>query len=389
MCPTRKLYEEDSFLQQFTATVLACQPVQGGWAAVLDATAFYPEGGGQPADRGVLGGAQVLDVQEQGGVITHILSAAIQPGQPVQGQIDFARRLDLMQQHTGEHILSGTLHRLFGAENVGFHIGGDHVTMDTSVEIPPEGIAEAERQANAVIWADAPVLAQYPTPQALAGMAYRSKKAIDGPVRIVSIPGADVCACCGTHLKTAGQVGLIKVIEWQRYKGGTRLTVVCGCRALADFAQKQAELVDIRALLSAKPGRIAQAAHRLAGELEAQKQRAAALEQALFAQLAAGVQPGSSAVLYQPGLGQDSLRTLCLTLAPKAQTLCAVFSPGGQGLAYALAWPGRDVRPVCKALNEALGGRGGGKPELAMGSIAQTDFSNIQAFFAALLAHRP
>lgn len=385
MTPTRKLYQEDSFLQQFTGTVLSCRPCKGGFAAVLDATAFYPEGGGQPSDRGTLGGASVLDVQEgPGGVIVHTLSAPVEEGCTAEGVIDFERRLDLMQQHTGEHILSGTLHRLFGAENVGFHIGSDVVTMDTSVEIPPEGIALAEQQANAVIWQDVPVQCWYPDPEELAQITYRSKKAIDGAVRICRIPGGDCCACCGTHLRTSGQVGLIKVIEHQRYKGGTRLTVVCGGRALKDFAQKQAELADIRALLSAKPGCIAEAAHRLADELEAQKQRSAALEKQLFSQMARQAVPGQRTVLYQEGLSNDSLRTLCLTLAEKTSTLTAAFGPGGQGLSYSMAWPGQDVRPVCKALNEALNGRGGGKPELAMGSIAQTDFSSVQAFFDAL-----
>ena len=383
MDPTRKLYEEDSFLQQFTAVVLSCEAAKQGFLVVLDATAFYPEGGGQPADRGVLGGVDVLDVHERGGVILHTVSGPLEPGAQVEGRIDFARRLDLMQQHTGEHILSGTLHRLFGAENVGFHIGTEFVTMDTSVEISPEGIVQAEQEANAVIWADAPVHAWYPAPEELAAIPYRSKKPIDGAVRIVEIPGGDVCACCGTHLKTAGQVGLIKVIESQRYKGGTRLTVVCGGRALRDFAAKQAELADIRALLSAKPGRIAQAAHRLAEELEAQKQRAAALEQALFARIADAHPAGTPALLYQPGLSNDSLRTLCLTLAPKAQTLCAAFGPGGQGLAYAITWPGQDVRPLCKELNAQFGGRGGGKPELAMGSLSETDFDKVREFLSS------
>ena len=384
MDPTRKLYEEDSFLQHCTATVLDCQPAKKNWAVVLDATVFYPEGGGQPADHGVLGGVNVLDVHEKDGVITHTTDAPLTVGQTVEGTIDWARRLDLMQQHTGEHILSGTMHRMFGAENVGFHIGTEFVTMDTSVEIPPEGILEAERQANAIIWQDVPVEAWYPDPEELAALTYRSKKAIDGAVRIVRIAGADTCACCGTHVKSAGQVGAIKVIESQRYKGGSRLTVVCGSRALADFNAKQAELADIRALLSAKPGRIAEAAHRLAGELEAQKQRAAALEQQLFARMAEEAVPGQRTIVYQPGLGNDSLRTLCLALAEKTGTLTAAFGPGGQGLSYSLAWPGEDVRPVCKALNEAMNGRGGGKPELAMGSIAQTDFATVQAFFDAL-----
>lgn len=385
MTPTRKLYQEDSFLQQFTGTVLHCQPCNGGFAVVLDATAFYPEGGGQPCDRGTLGGASVLDVQENpDGVILHTLSAPLEQGSRVLGVIDFVRRLDLMQQHTGEHILSGTLHRLYGAENVGFHIGSDVVTMDTSIEISPADIIRAEQQANSIIWQNVPVECWYPQPEELEQLVYRSKKAIDGPVRICRIPGGDCCACCGTHLRSSGQVGMIKVIEHQRYKGGTRLTVVCGGRALADFAQKQTELASIRALLSAKPGRIADAAHHLADELEAQKQRCAALEKQLFACMAQQAVPGKRIVLYQEGLSNDSLRTLCLALSKKTGTLTAVFGPGGQGLSYALTWPCQDVRPVCNALNKAFCGRGGGKPELVMGSIVQTDFTNVQAFFDSL-----
>lgn len=385
MQATRKLYEEDPFLQTFTATVQSVQPLKKGAVVVLDATAFYPEGGGQPSDWGTLGGVAVLDVQDgPEGTILHTLEAPLEPGTQVEGRIDFARRLDLMQQHTGEHILSGTLHQMFGAENVGFHIGADTVTMDTSIEIPAQGILEAERRANQVIWQDVPIECWYPAPKELEQIVYRSKKAIDGPVRICRIPGADTCACCGTHLHTSGQVGQIKVIEAQRYKGGTRLTVVCGQRAWKDHCDKQAELADIRALLSAKPGCIAPAAHRMAQELEAQKQRAAALEQQLFALLAEHCPVGQRAMVYQPGLSNDSLRTLCLALAEKTGTLCGAFGPGGQGLAYSIAWPGQDVRPVCKALNEALGGRGGGKPELAMGSLTETDFSKVQAFFDAL-----
>lgn len=236
MPATAKLYETDPYVQTFTATVLVCTPAGEQFAVQLDRTAFYPEGGGQPCDTGALGTALVTDVQEHGGVITHTVSAALPVGQTVEGRIDWARRRDHMEQHTGEHILSGTLHRLFGAENVGFHIGSPAVRMDMSVPLTAGQLAEAEAQANAVIRADAPVRCWYPAPEDLAKLTYRSKKEIDGAVRLVDAGGADLCACCGTHVSTTGQVGAIKILSAQSYKGGTRLAVVCGERAHQSIA---------------------------------------------------------------------------------------------------------------------------------------------------------
>lgn len=236
MPATAKLYETDPYVQTFTATVLVCTPAGEQFAVQLDRTAFYPEGGGQPCDTGALGTALVTDVQEHGGVITHTVSAALPVGQTVEGRIDWARRRDHMEQHTGEHILSGTLHRLFGAENVGFHIGSPAVRMDMSVPLTVGQLAEAEAQANAVIRADAPVRCWYPAPEDLAKLTYRSKKEIDGAVRLVDAGGADLCACCGTHVSTTGQVGAIKILSAQSYKGGTRLAVVCGERAHQSIA---------------------------------------------------------------------------------------------------------------------------------------------------------
>ena len=195
MQPTEKLYEADAFTRRFTAAVLACEPVPGGWRAALDSTAFYPEGGGQPCDTGTLGGAAVTGVHAGGGVIWHTLDAPLPVGGRVEGELDWARRRDHMEQHTGEHILSGTLHRLFGAENVGFHIGQPAVRMDMDRPLTPAQLAEAETAANAAVRADAPVRAWYPEPGELAGLAYRSKKELDGPVRLVDAGGADLCAC--------------------------------------------------------------------------------------------------------------------------------------------------------------------------------------------------
>ena len=183
---TQKLYETDSYVQTFAAQVLACTPVRGGFAVVLDRTAFFPEGGGQPCDLGTLGGANVLDVRTDGETVTHLTDAPLPVGQTVTGCLNWARRLDAMQQHTGEHILSGALHRLFGAENVGFHIGTPYVRMDTSIPLTAAQLAEAEAEANAAVRADTPVRCWVPDPEALARTDYRSKKALEGPVRLAA-----------------------------------------------------------------------------------------------------------------------------------------------------------------------------------------------------------
>ena len=380
---TRRLYDDDAYLNRFTARVLACTPAkkQGQFEVVLDQTAFFPEGGGQPADRGTLDGANVLDVQTKQGVITHLTDAPLEVGSAVEGVLDMDHRLDSMQQHSGEHILSGILHRMFGCENVGFHIGQEETTLDTSLPIPTEGLAAAEAEANRIVWADLPVQAEYPAPEVLATLTYRSKKAIEGAVRIVTIPGADCCACCGTHVERTGQIGQIKVMGAMNYKGGTRITLACGGRALTAFSQMLEEQAKLRAQFSAKNGQLAAAAQRQADELAAQKARAAQLEQQVFAYTAAQVQEGDQPVLFVRDLSGDSLRRLCLALSEHTHRPCAVFTQGGQGYAYCLAWNGGDARVLAKAMNAALNGRGGGKPELCSGSVAETDLDKVTAFF--------
>ncbi len=380
-CETRRLYYEDVEMIHFTARVLSCEQAKQGWLVALSATAFYPEGGGQPADQGVLGGVRVLDVHEKDGRILHLTDGPLAPGEEVSGEVDPVRRVDTMQQHTGEHILSGILHRLFGAENVGFHIGEEAVTIDTSIPITAEQLAEAEYQANVIIWADMPVRVSWPKPQALAAMEYRSKKELEGPVRIVEIEGADRCACCGIHMERAGQVGVIKVLSLQNYKRGSRITIACGRRAFADYRTKCAEHNEISVLLSAKANQIAPAVHRLAEENEGLKARLAAAENKLFARLAAEIRPGAAPLLVCEGLAPDGVRRLCCALCEKTDAPCAALSPSaGGGYLYALgqAGDGADVRPLGRALNEAFGG---GKPGLVQGSIAAAGIGAVEAFW--------
>ena len=296
----------------------------------------------------------------------------VQPGTAVSGCIDWEWRFDKMQQHTGEHILSGILHQMFGAENVGFHIGSDAVRMDTSVPISAEGLREAELAANRIIWENVPVLITYPTPEELAALTYRSKKEIAGQVRIVTIPGADVCACCGTHTAATGQVGQIKILTSENYKGGVRLSVVCGGRALREAQAMRSRQADIGALLSAKTDQTAVAVHRVYDEYTALKFAHFGLCSQLFDALAAQLGPDETAIRTVPGLDPDGLHRLAARLSEATTGLCAALTPSEKGTGYCLAQAGGDVRALTKALNAALNGRGGGKPGICQGSCAAT-----------------
>ena len=379
MQPTQKYYEADAYRREADAVILAAEPDgRGGGKLALDGTVFYPEGGGQPADHGTLtlpDGARltVTDVHEQGGVIWHRVDAlpdTAAPGTAVTGRIDWAWRFDKMQQHTGEHILSGILHQMFGAENVGFHIGFDAVRMDTSVPISAEGLREAELAANSIVWQNVPVLITYPTREELARMTYRSKKEIEGQVRIVTIPGADVCACCGTHTAATGAVGQIKILAAENYKGGVRLSIVCGERALLAAQAMRQRQADIGALLSAKPSETAHAVHRVYDEYTALKFAHFGLCSELFNALAAQVAPGADAIRIVPGLDPDGLHRLAARLSEATTGLCAALTANEKGTGYCLAQAGGDVRALTKALNTALNGRGGGKPGICQGSCA-------------------
>lgn len=377
---TQKIYETDSYVQSFTARVLQCSPAPGGFAVVLDRTAFFPEGGGQPCDTGTLGGARVLAVSTDGETVTHTTDAPLPEGTEVTGCLNWAARLDAMQQHTGEHILSGTLHRLFGAENVGFHIGSPYVRMDTSLPLTAAQLAEAEAEANAAVRADTPVRCWVPDPEALARTEYRSKKALEGPVRLVEA-GGDRCACCGTHLARTGEVGLIKIISYAHYKTGMRLAVAFGQRAYDAAAACWADAEAAGRLLSAPVGTLTPALARLQAGEGALKARLAALQNTLADAYAAAAVPGAPAVLWVDGADGDGLRRVAMSIAAKTGAPCCTLAPGGQGLAYALAAaPGGDLRETCKALNTAFQGRGGGKPAFCQGSLADGSFEQVKAF---------
>ena len=376
---TERLYERDAYCASFCSTVLACEEHGGVLRAALAATAFYPEGGGQPADRGALGGARVVDVHEEDGVIWHTVTAPVRVGETVQGDVDWARRFDHMQQHTGEHILSGIAHEQFGCENVGFGIGEDSVRIDFSQPMTDEMLALAEELANGIVQRDEPVTAEWPDPVRLSHLSYRSKKALEGPVRIVTAGSADVCACCGTHVARTGEVGLVKITSAQSYKGGTRVTIACGMRALEDYRRRHDAVHEISVLLSAKPDETPAAVRRVLDENAALHAQLAAAENARFEAEARTCRENVPALRVCEGLSGDSVRRFASSLAARCG-LAAVLCRRGDGFSYAVC--GAGAAELAARMNAALGGKGGGRGEFAQGSAACTEES-ARAFFAA------
>jgi len=378
-----KLYQQDPFLTRFTAQVVSCAADKGGWSVVLDRTAFYPEGGGQPWDTGTLNGIPVTQVQEQDGAVVHTCAARLEPGTQVEGAVDWARGFDLMQQHSAEHIVSGLIHSTYGYDNVGFHLGSDLVTIDFNGPLEEEDLRDIELRANQYIWEDRPVSVTYPTTKELAALDYRSKKAISGQVRIVSFPGADTCACCGTHVASAGQVGLVKLLSVQKFREGVRVELLCGGRALSYLDRVLGQNRRISNLLSAKPFETAGGVERLLGENQDLKTRLARMEEARFAQLADGLAGAGDVILFEEGLSPDGLRRLCDAVLQVCGGRCACFSGGdGEGYKYAIGLRGGDLRSFVRELNQALDGRGGGRPDFVQGSV-RAGRTAIEEFLSA------
>lgn len=377
---TVKLYYENAYTQDFTAVVQSCEAVKNGFAVTLDRTAFYPEGGGQPADHGTLGEARVLDVHEKDGIVTHLSDRALSVGAEVSGHIDWARRFDHMQQHSGEHIISGLLCSTFHCDNVGFHMGADVVTIDYNAPITWEQALEVERRANAYIWADHPIRIWYPSAEELAALPYRSKKELTGAVRITEFPGADRCACCGTHVTSSAQVGLLKLLSCQKFRDGVRLELLCGQRALDCLAAGWEQARQIGQALSVKPQSAFAAVSRLQEELLSLKEKAARLEEADFAHVAAQYRGAGSVLHIAEPLNGDGARRLCDAIAKAAGGRCAVFAGQDGDYRYAVIESGGDLRQFIKDMNTALHGRGGGRDGFAQGSAACTA-EEVRAFF--------
>lgn len=379
---TEKIYYSNPFLKEFSAVVLSCREEAGRWAVTLDRTAFYPEGGGQPADHGTLNDAQVLDTREKNGIIIHTCSKPLCEGEQVIGTIDWERRFDHMQQHSGEHIVSGMICSRYHCDNVGFHMGHDVVTVDFNADIAPEDLPGIEAEANAYIWGNTAVDIRFLSGEALEQAEYRSKKFIPGEVRLVAFPGADCCACCGTHVLTAAQVGFVKLLSCQKFREGVRIEMVCGGRAAAYLSAVLEQNTKISRTLSAKPMETAAAVERLQKELYEVRGRAAEMEERDFQRRANDCIGAGDVLLMEHDMPAESVRKLCDTVLNTCGGRCAVFAGDDGAYKYAVGVREGDIRPLIKELNTSLGGRGGGKPNFAQGSVS-ADAAAIRAFFKA------
>lgn len=380
---TQRLYEQDSFCREFTATVLSCQQQGDAYGVVLDRTAFFPEGGGQAADGGTLDGVEVLDVQIVGDEIVHTLAAPLAIGQTVAGKLDWDARFLRMQKHTGEHIVCGIIHRLYGYENVGFHLGSEDVTLDLDGELTREQLDEVEELANRAVTDNLAVTAAYPSTDELAAMHYRSKKAIDGAVRIVTIEGLDRCACCAPHVQTTGQVGLIKLLDFIRYKGGIRIHMQCGSDALRDYRMRYAQTAAIAAALSVKQHAVTDGVERLLAQRDALSRELAAARKETLALRVDALDPDSGRALFiEQSMDGETLRDLALAASARVGGLSAAFA-GDDESGYNYAAAGGELPAFASALKERLGARGGGSAQLVQGRVFATA-AEIEAFWRAL-----
>ena len=378
---TRKLYYEDPHAKTFEATVTGCTEVAGGWLVTLDATAFYPEGGGQPCDKGTLGDSAVLDVQEQGADVIHLCHKPLALGSTVTGIINWDRRLDFMQQHSGEHIVSGIIHKRFGWHNVGFHMGAELVTIDFDGPIPADVLQEIEDAANAAVWENLPVACYYPAPEELPHVPYRRKKDLPWPVRIVEIPGIDLCACCGTQVKRTGEIGLIKLSSCVKFHEGVRIEMACGKRALDILNTAYAQNRQVSQLFSAKIPETAQAAQRVSDALNAEKFRAATLEKRLFSYIAQGYAGKTLGVHFEESLSPAANRELCDAIAGVCQMAVTLSGTDQTGYSLCIISRAQDAKALGTAAAQALGGRGGGKREAFQGTLAASR-EEITLFFS-------
>lgn len=369
-----ELFYRDAYAKEFDAKVISCEKGKHGYDVVLEDTAFYPEGGGQPADLGTLNGIKVLDVKRKDKeTIVHVLETPVVSGDSVHGVIDWERRFDHMQQHSGEHIVSGLIHQRFGYENIGFHMGEDVVTIDFNGPLTWEDALQIEEQANRIIWQNMPVEVSYPDSEALKDISYRSKKELQGQVRIVAIPQADVCACCGTHVRRTGELGLIKLFSLINRKNGVRIEMASGMRAYRYIKAMQEENTRVSHLFSAKPLETGAAAERVQNELNDVKLKLRGFQkEQLRALYEAQPENEKLAVLAMDGLDMNDLRAYCNDLIAQkhAGTACGL-SLHGDRYTYVMISETVNLRDHAKTLNALLDGKGGGNSGMIQGSFGK------------------
>ena len=388
---TVRLYDSDPYERSMRSRILKVSPAgDGKVSAVLDRTVFFPEEGGQTSDVGILGGYEVTHVSIDGGIIYHEVACGagdLHEGDEIEGSIDWDHRFSNMQNHTGEHILSGLLHSIWGSENVGFHLSDNIVTLDTSKLLGDEELMELERKANEAVYRDIPVECRYYQPEELTGTEYRSKKEFDEDVRIVTIQGVDVCACCAPHVKRTGEIGLIKLIRAIRYKGGMRLTILSGRRAYEYLTAQQRTIEELSHMLSESPDNLPAAVDRLMKDIEAFRIEKLNAGRERLEKAIAAIEKGGSSIIFTPEVDNVVQRRAVNTMTGicgqgykgsresggdgTGWGICAIFAGNDEsGYRYIASCPGGDARNISKLLEAKHGAKGGGSAEMVQGSIA-------------------
>lgn len=382
---TEKLYDKDAYLKCFEAQVILCQKADGFYKVILDKTAFFPEEGGQYSDRGTLGDAEVFDVQLENGEIVHYCKKAVSG--TVCGKIDFDRRFRNMQNHTGEHIISGLVYSLFGGENVGFHLGEDEVTCDYDIILSKEQLKAIEYEANKAIYRNCNIISYYPEKDELSSLRYRSKKEIDGSIRIVTIDGIDCCACCAPHVKSTGEVGIIKILSTMKLRGGTRLFISCGLDAFTDYMAKHNEIKNISALLACKTDECDEMVQKINDSLKKTVRELNYIKSKIYENEIKNLEKTEdNLLLFIDEADTATLRNIVNFAKDKSSKLiCAFSGSDNEGYTYVIYSENIDVGALAKDINTKLIGRGGGKSPMIMGSISAKR-KDIENYFYSFLS---
>ena len=377
---TEKLYYKDAYIKDFTASVISCVKCDGGYDVVLDKTAFFPEEGGQSSDDGYIGSSCVIHVVERDNVVHHIVDNEI-TGNNVFCKLDFAKRLEKMQCHTAEHILCGIIYKLFGYDNVGFHLGDDVVTFDVSGYLSVEDIERVEKLANEAVFDNLPITTYFPAPAELDSIFYRAKLDLKDGVRIVRIGDVDSCACCAPHVATTSEVGLIKILDFMKHRGGMRITMVAGRRALSEFSILLSNVKRISALLSEPPHTTADILEKYIRDSEATALRLKHTRTRLAVSYAEAFTPTSTAsVVVLDDLSVDELRDFCNAAMKRTDSLIVAISGKDGDYRYVIASSEEISRDMTRDVNTALSGKGGGRGNMIQGSFA-TSLEKIKEYF--------
>ncbi len=376
---TIKLYDENAYTKEFTAEVLECNECKKGYEILLDKTAFFPEAGGQPADKGTIDGIEVIDVQIREETVYHYTKTPIEVGKTVEGVLNFERRFNFMQNHSGEHIISGIVNRLYGFDNVGFHLSEEFATIDFNGTLDREQLDEIERLANKCVFENVDIKAYYPTDSELKNIKYRSKKELDVAIRIVEIGNTDVCACCAPHVRKTGEIGIIKLLDFERMRGGIRIIFKCGNFALLDYQNKYKNIAEISALLSAKQNETAAAVKQLDEKLTLQNQEIQNLKKRLINIIVASGEADKKAAFYE-GFDVKELQLLADSLHKNYGGLKAVFSKTEQGFNFAICDEAESLDEFFKGFKANFNVRGGGRNGMVQGSVAASA-DELKSFF--------